>query len=247
MAKKEKQPTVESTVEKPKADEKVEKLKIKKKPKKFIPDTGEPVKVDLKELAKKADEITKVNLTKEDNVDIKQESTDKTPEESTKVVQEIVEEKPQEETPVKEEAPIIEEIKVPEKVEEVAKVVEQEIEKSIETGKELPEGIQKLMNFMEDTGGDINDYVSLNKDYSEMDNDTLLREYYKETKPHLSGEEVSFLMEDNFKYDEENDEDRDIKRKKLALKEQVADARQHLDGLKSKYYEDIKAGSKLTP
>ena len=53
-------------------------------------------------------------------------------------------------------------------------------------------------------------------------------------------------MEDTFSYDEEVDEDRDIKRKKLAMKEQVAQARQHLDSVKSKYYEDIKSGSKLT-
>jgi len=53
-------------------------------------------------------------------------------------------------------------------------------------------------------------------------------------------------MEDSFSYDEEIDEERDIKRKKLALKEQVASAKSHLDGQKSKYYKDIKAGSKLT-
>ena len=99
---------------------------------------------------------------------------------------------------------------------------------------------------MEETGGDVHDYVKLNKDYSEMDNLTLLKEYYKESKPHLSGEEIDFLMEDKFSYDEESDDEKDIKRKKLALKEQVADAKSHLDGLKSKYYKDIKAGSKLT-
>jgi len=100
---------------------------------------------------------------------------------------------------------------------------------------------------MDDTGGDLDDYIGLNKDYSEMDNDTLLREYYKKTKPHLSGEEINFLMEDNFKYEEDIDDERDIKRKKLALKEQVASAKTQLEEIKSKYYEDIKAGSKLTP
>jgi len=53
-------------------------------------------------------------------------------------------------------------------------------------------------------------------------------------------------MDDKFSFNEEEDTEREVKRKKLALKEQVADARNHLDGLKSKYYEDIKAGSKLT-
>ena len=100
---------------------------------------------------------------------------------------------------------------------------------------------------MEDTGGDLNDYVKLNQDYSDMDNQDLLYEYYKQTKPHLNAEEINFLMEDEFSYNEDTDDEREIRRKKLALKEQVASAKSHLDGQKSKYYEDIKAGSKLTP
>ena len=99
---------------------------------------------------------------------------------------------------------------------------------------------------MKDTGGSLEDYVRLNQDYSDHDDISLLREYYKQTKPHLTDDEVSFIMDDQFSYDEEADEERDIKRKKLALKEQVAGAKTHLDGLKSKYYEEIKAGSKLT-
>ena len=114
------------------------------------------------------------------------------------------------------------------------------------TGKPLPENIQKLMNFMEETGGDLSDYVKLNQDYSNLDDQDLLYEYYKQTKPHLNQEEINFLMEDQFSYNEEEDEERDIRRKKLALKEQVANAKSHLDGQKSKYYEEIKAGSKLT-
>ena len=245
MAKKKEQ-VVEQTTEQPKVDDKVEKLKIKKKPKKFVPDKGEPIKVDLKELTKKAEEITKVDLSKKEDANTEQTTTDVATDKPAEVIQEVEEKVSQEQDAVQDEKPIIEEVVEPEKVEEVTKVVEEKIEESIETGKELPEGIQKLMSFMEDTGGDVNDYVNLNKDYSEMDNDTLLREYYKETKPHLSHEEVNFLMEDKFSYDENDDEERDIKRKKLALKEQVADAKNHLDGLKSKYYEDIKAGSKLT-
>ena len=103
------------------------------------------------------------------------------------------------------------------------------------------------MDFMEETGGTLEDYVRLNQDYSSYDDMTVLREYYKQTKKHLTDDEISFLIEDNFSYDEEIDEPKDIKKKKIALKEQVADAKSHLDGQKSKYYEEIKAGSKLTP
>jgi len=107
-------------------------------------------------------------------------------------------------------------------------------------GKPLPENIEKLISFMEETGGDINDYVRLNADYSNINNEALLKEYYKKTRPHLDNEEIEFLMEDQFEYDEELDEERDIRKKKLAFKEEVAKARTFLDGLKSKYYEEIK-------
>ena len=170
---------------------------------------------------------------------------------SENVVEEVVKEKtekPVEQEEVKEDV-VLEEItneEVDEKVEELTEQAEEAIAEAEATGKPVPENIQKLMEFMEETGGDLEDYVKLNQDYSKLDDDSLLREYYKQTKPHLNEEEINFLMEDTFSYDEEIDDERDIRRKKLALKEQVASAKSHLDGQKSKYYEDIKAGSKLT-
>jgi hypothetical protein len=148
----------------------------------------------------------------------------------------------------KQDTPVLEEItnETVEQVEEVADAAAEAIKESMETGEPLPENIQKLVDFMGETGGDLNDYVKLNRDYSEMDNQDLLREHYKQTKPHLDDEEINFLMEDNFSYDEDIDDDREIRRKKLALKEQVANAKTQLEENKSKYYEDIKAGSKLT-
>ena len=157
--------------------------------------------------------------------------------ESAEPVQEQEEVQPQGET----QDQVLEEI-----TEELADEVVEAIEEAEATGASLPEGIQKLVDFMEDTGGDLEDYVRLNRDVSSIDDQDALREYYKSTKPHLSAEEVDFLMEDQFAYDEDADGERDIKRKKLARKEQVAEARAYLDGQKSKYYEEIKAGSKLT-
>jgi len=135
---------------------------------------------------------------------------------------------------------------VKEKTEDLAEEVVEAIEQAEQTGQDLPENIQKLMDFMEETGGGLEDYVRLNQDYSSYDDMSVLREYYKQTKSHLTDDEISFLMEDSFSYDEEVDEEREIKKKKIALKEQVANAKSHLDGQKSKYYEEIKAGSKLT-
>ena len=100
---------------------------------------------------------------------------------------------------------------------------------------------------MKDTGGTLEDYVNLNRDYDSMEDIDILREHYRQTKPHLSEDEISFLMEDSFSYDAEIDEERDIKRKKLALKESIAEAKSNLTQLKSKYYDDLKLSSKLTP
>ena len=204
-------------------------------------DDDSVIKVDLNKPPTPEEEK---NETKEDNVD---NSGVVAEPENAEPTQEQKEIQPEAET---QEAPTLEEITEDSTEEEVAEVEEQ-IEEAVAeaeaTGKALPENIQKLVDFMEETGGDINDYVKLNQDYSKLNDNEVLYEYYKQTKPHLNNEEINFLMEDSFSYDEEVDEEIDIRRKKLALKEQVANAKTHLDGQKSKYYEEIKAGSKLTP
>jgi hypothetical protein len=240
MAKKKKETTSEKTVEQKKDDN--------------------VTKVNISNETKQEDNITKVNLdkpptpkeeknetkeeTKEDNTNdngVVAESENAEPTQKQEEVQ------PEAET---QEAPTLEEITEDSTEEEVAEVEEQ-IEEAVaeaeSTGEPLPDNIQKLVDFMKETGGDINDYVKLNQDYSKLNDNDVLYEYYRQTKPHLTNEEINFLMEDSFSYDEEEDEEREIRRKKLALKEQVASARSHLDGQKSKYYEEIKAGSKLTP
>jgi len=183
------------------------------------------------------------NEIKEDNADDSGVVAESENADSPQKQEEIQPEAEAQETPVLEE---ITEDSTEEDIAEVEEQVEEAVAEAEATGKPLPENIQKLVDFMEETGGDINDYVKLNQDYSKLDDNDVLYEYYKQTKPHLTNEEINFLMEDSFSYDEEVDEERDIRRKKLALKEQVADARAHLDGQKSKYYEEIKMGSKLT-
>ena len=143
------------------------------------------------------------------------------------------------------EQPVMEEV-TEEAVEEVQEAVEEAVEEAIATGEPLPENIQKLVDFMDETGGDLQDYVNLNRDVTKMDDSDVLDEYYRSTKPHLTAEERNFLMEDTFSYDDELDDDRTKRKKKIALKEQVAEAKAHLDRQKSKYYDEIKAGSKLT-
>jgi len=147
------------------------------------------------------------------------------------------------------EASVLEEVteeEVKEQAEELTEEVEEAVAKAEETGKAIPENLQKVVDFMEETGGTLEDYVRLNQDFTSYDDMTVLREYYKQTKSHLTTDEVEFLIDDSFSFDEEVDEERDIKKKKIALKEQVASAKAYLDGQKSKYYEEIKAGSRLT-
>jgi hypothetical protein len=202
----------------PVVDNTVEKIKVKKpKIKKFDNSSDGIIKVDLAKPKENVEQdVTKVDLTKP-----------------------IDEVKP-------EQAPALEEVTKEENTQAIAAEVEAVIEESIQTGKPLPENIQKLMEFMDETGGDFDDYVKLNRDYSKLDDQDLLYEYYKQTRPHLNYEEIDFLIDDQFEYDEDEDDEKEIKRKKLALKEQVASAKSHLDGQKSKYYKEIKAGSKLT-
>ena len=235
-----KENVVEETTqqEQPKVDNKVEKQKIRKK-KKFSNET--------------LNETVKIDLTKnpEETNETKKEATENTTNdggvvelvESTETVQEQEKVQPEAEA---QEQPVVEEITGEEKT--VEEKIEEVVEEAQATGKPLPENIQKLVDFMEETGGDLNDYVALNRDISKLDDQDALIEYYKDTKPHLTNEEINFMIDDRFSYDEESMDEVEIKRKKLALKEQVADARKHLDSLKSKYYEEVKARDKrLTP
>ena len=135
---------------------------------------------------------------------------------------------------------------VKEEVQELQEQVEEAVQTSQDTGIELPENIQKVVDFINETGGTLEDYVKINQDYSNIDDSTLLYQYYNQTKSHLTKDEIDFLIEDKFNVDEEVDEPRDIKRKKLAYKEEIAKAKSYLEGLKDQYYEEVKLGSKLT-
>ena len=142
---------------------------------------------------------------------------------------------------------VIEEVTEPEVVNEEVVEKEQPTETPQPTGRELPEALEKLAAFMEETGGSLADYNKLNVDYDSLDEKQLMREYYEDTHSHLDKDEIDFLLEDKFDYDEDLDEERDIKRKKLKWKQELNQAKNHLTDLKSKYYQEVKSGSKLTP
>jgi len=201
-----------------------------------------------------AETITKVDLRKpkEEKDAIQEQSTDEVPVRDESSASEEVQEKNKaqpeklaDESKEEKEA-IIEEVAKEEsktnqiKAEEPKAVIEKEPEVNI------PEGIGDLVNFMNETGGSLEDYVKLNKDYTQLDDVNVLKEYYSTTKPHLDNEEINFLIDDGFSFDKELDDPTDIKRKQLAFKEELAKAKLHLTGQKEKYYKEVKTTGNLS-
>ena len=226
-------------------------LKGKKtKPKNLGKKQDGPIKVDLSTPVEKKieeQEVTKVVIGSEEkqpeeNANTEQETANVVEDQQAGAVQEVVEEVSRGENTVQDETPVIQEIteeEVQKEVEEVKQEAEEAIRDNKVAGTPLPENIEKLVTFMNETGGTLEDYVRLNADYSNIDNNTLLKEYYSKTKPYLDSEDVGLLIED-FSYDEDLDEERDIRKKKLAFKEEVAKAKNFLEQTKSKYYDEIK-------
>ena len=213
--------------------------------KKMGADIGEEsiTKVDLRQTKEETDAVQEQST--DDSLSSGSDTDEKTGEEAEVELQEVQ----QEESQLTLEEVIDEETKEEPKedpVQELKEEIEEAVQTSQDTAVELPENIQKVVDFMNDTGGTLEDYVKINQDYSNTDDSTLLYQYYNQTKSHLTKDEIDFLIDDNFSVDEEVDEPRDIKRKQLAYKEEIAKAKIHLEGLKSKYYEEVKLGSKLT-
>ena len=220
---------------------------------------NEVYKVDLSKPKATEEEVYKVDLTKPVQDETQEQKVNaegvESSDESTTTVQEQ-EEVQQEVETQEDERPVLELVEddsssetVVAEVEEEKEIVEEEVDAKIdltETKTEIPEDVQGLIDFMRETGGSLQDYVRLNTDVSKLDTTDVLDEYYKQTKPHLSSEERSFLLEETFSFDEDVDSDKDIKRKKIALKEEAAKARKYLESQKDKYYKEIKANSNLS-
>ena len=214
------------------------KMKSKPKPKKFKATKEQPIKIDLSkvdtslEANAKVEAPIKVDLTEKKETDAIQIGETKTVDVGEQAGDgKIVDiggtaavEKPS--------SPI----------EEVTEVEKEQVQEPVAQSKQvqLPENIEKLIDFMKDTGGTVQDYARLNADYSNVNEDALLKEYYKKAKPHLDTEEVDFVLEEAFSFDTDIDEERDIKKKKLAKKEAVVEAREFLEDLKKEYYDEIK-------
>lgn len=206
-------------------------------------DTDGTIKLDFAQINKQSEDAIQERETNE--VDVQERTGDS---------EEVDEEIPQRQEPFQNEGSVIEEIidePLSEEATQEAVTLQEEVREAVaesrSQGIDLPENIQKVVDFMNETGGSLEDYVKLNTDYSKLDNYNLLKEYYQTTKPHLDSDEIDFLMEERFAFDEDEDDEREIRKKKIAQKEELQKARKHLEGLKSQYYSEIKAGTKLAP
>ena len=201
------------------------------------------IKVDLRQLNEQA------------NANTIEETADVVADQQAEPVQEVEAEVPQQREPVQNEEPAEEPVEFLQEIteEEVEVAADQlqddvtdAIEESIDKGTTLPENIQKVVDFMDETGGSLEDYVKLNTDYASLNEDQLLREYYETKYSAYDREDIDFLLSDKFSYDEDIDDEREIRLKKLERKQALSEAKNHLNGLKSQYYSEIKAGSRLT-
>ena len=207
-------------------------------------------KIEPEAAGKEVDEVPKINLdelNKEKDAVQEREAkavpVEDAPGDSKKVEQEVQEQTEAKETEeqdsplelIKNEEETVE-TNQPKVDERAAQVNEQP--KPAEPEVVLPENVEKLVKFMEETGGSVEDFVLLNRDLSKYNDGDLLREYYKQSKP-WDSQEVSEYMEDNFSY-EEDDDPREIRSKKRAFKEELFNAKKFLQGNKEKYYADLK-------
>ena len=208
------------------------------------PSTAEKETIALKKMG--AD----VGVESKTKVDLREtpteETTEETPEEEVTEVEETTKEPDEEESIIEE---VTEESEGKDTLKEESKVENKTPEPTqdyADSEINIPEGIAELVNFMNETGGTMEDYVRLNKDYNNLEDENILKEYYNQTKSHLNLEEIDFLVKDNFSYDEEMDDPTDIKRKQLAYKEEIAKAKNHLEGQKEKYYKEVKSSGSLS-
>lgn len=99
----------------------------------------------------------------------------------------------------------------------------------------LPDEVSKYLDFKKETGRGFEDFIKANRSYDNLEDDQILKEYYSLTESDLDSEDIQYLMEDKFGYDEEVDDDRDIKKKNISKKRELAIAKKYLSKLSETY------------
>ena len=104
-----------------------------------------------------------------------------------------------------------------------------------EVNEELPEDVSKYLKYKQETGRGINDFIKLQEDIDKMEDNAILTSYYESTEEGLDEEDIRDIIDDKFLYDEDLDDEKDIRKTKLAKKRELVKAKAFLNEQKDKY------------
>lgn len=169
---------------------------------------------------------------------------------------EVVEEKVEEELPVDAEQESLDELS--DKIEDREKAIEylnekynlglkedQDVQENSENVELTPE-LEALLKYQKETGRGLGDYLELSKDYASMDENELLRNYLKQTKPHYDDDDIRYHIESNF-FSTDDDSEQESRSKKLKYKEELYNAREYFETQKEKYYQPLESSAADVP
>jgi len=161
-----------------------------------------------------------------------------------------------EETPVVEETPKVQPVELSEEdvltfIKNRYKDVEfnsmdEILAKREQPSEELPEDVATFLKYKKETGRGLDDFMKLNQDFEKMSPEQLLASYIKDTNPMYDDEDVMMELE-NFKYDEDLDDDKTIKKQKLAMKRELAKAKGHFEKQKEQYKVPLESKATSVP
>jgi|TARA_R110002167_G_scaffold87041_1_gene235533 hypothetical protein len=104
-----------------------------------------------------------------------------------------------------------------------------------EANEDLPEDVSKYLKYKQETGRGINDFYKLQKDIDSMEDNAILANYYESTEDGLDSEDIQDIISDKFSFDEDLDDEKDIRKIKLAKKRELSKAKKFLNEQKDKY------------
>ena len=116
-----------------------------------------------------------------------------------------------------------------------------------EKTQELPEEVEKYLQYKKDTKRGLKDFVKANEDVSEYEDAALLREYYRQSNPELDESDIAYIIDDKFAVDENVDTERDVKRKTLEKKQELHKAKQYFEQIRDKYKAPLESSSEALP
>lgn len=112
---------------------------------------------------------------------------------------------------------------------------------------DLPEEVEKYLQYKEQTNRGLRDFVKANEDVSEYEDQALLREYYMQTNPELDDNDISYLINEKYEVDENVDTESDRKRKSLEKKQELHRAKEYFNNMREKYRAPLESSMDAFP